>query len=144
MSHKIEYIIQQDKVDSSITSQAILYKGEVFTYFDMGLTRYVFVNADKTKVIKILIEKSKYGHDYNLEESEIYENASDEKKLQMAKTELAYDGYIIEQEFCNPIKMDDRKLSISQVLFAESCRNEVGWTLDGRLVCFDLDEYKKY
>lgn len=27
--------------------------------------------------------------------------------------------------------------------FAMSCRNEVGWK-DGELVCYDLDEFKKY
>ena len=30
------------------------------------------------------------------------------------------------------------------MLFADSCRGEVGWTKEGKLVCFDLDEYKKY
>lgn len=139
---RIENIINKDRIDSSVTKQAILYNGEMFTYFDVGLTRYVFVNKDKTKVIKILIDKRL--HDYNLEESEIYENADDEIKKDFAKTELTYDGSIIEQEFCNPIKFDGRKLTIPQILFASSCRDEVGWTADGRLVCFDLDEYKKY
>lgn len=140
--NKIENIIQLDRIDSSVTKQTILYKGEAYTYFDSGLTRYVFVNKDKTKVIKLLIEKDSF--DFNLEESEIYNNASDERKKELAKTELTYDGLIIEQEFCNPIKMDDRELTIPQMLFASSCRDEVGWTKEGKLVCFDLDEYKKY
>lgn len=139
---RIEQIIQMDKIDKSITSQAIVYKGEVFTYFDSGLTRHVFVNGDKTKVIKILINKD--SKEYNEEEIEIYKNASDSQKLEMAETGTAYDGFVVEQEFCNPIKFDDRKMTIPQMLFASSCRNEVGWTLDGRLVCFDLDEYKKW
>ena len=139
---KIEQVIKQDKIDSSITKQAIIYKGEAYTFFDTGLTRFVFTNKDKTKVIKLLIDKR--GMDFNLEESDIYDNASDEKKLELAKTELTYNGSIIEQEFCNPIKFDDRKMTIPQMLFASSCRNEVGWTKEGKLVCFDLDEYKKH
>ena len=138
---KIEHIIKKD-IDSSITQQVIIHKGEAFTYFDEGLTRYVFVNAEKTKVIKILIDKD--SKDYNLEEIEIYENASEDKKEQLAKTEICHNGLVIEQEFCNPIKLDSRKLTIPQMLFASSCRNEVGWNKDGKLVCFDLDEYKKY
>ncbi len=140
--NKIENIIQQEVIDNSIIEQAILYKGEAYIYFDCGLTRNVFVNKDKTKVIKLLINKN--SKDYNLEEKEIYENANEEVKKELAQTELAFNGLIIEQEFCNPIKLDERSLTIKQMLFAESCRNEVGWTVDGRLVCFDLDEYKKY
>jgi len=139
---KIEHIIQYEKRDYSVESQAILYKGEVFTYFDSGLTRHVFTNPDKTKVIKILINK--HSKDYNLEEIEIYENADEATKNQMAKTVVTYDGHVVEQEFCNPIKFDERKLTISQTLFASSCRNEVGWDKNGKLVCFDLNEFKRY
>ena len=98
---KIEQVIKQDKIDSSITKQAIIYKGEAFTFFDTGLTRFVFTNKDKTKVIKLLINKDSV--DYNLEEEQIYKNASEEKRKELAKTELTYNGSIIEQEFCNPI-----------------------------------------
>lgn len=140
--HKIENILKQDIRNSSIKNNVILYKGEAFTFFDEGLIRYVFTNKDKTKVIKILIESNQY--DFNKEEADIYKNAPDEIKNQLAKTELTYNGTIIEQEFCNPIKFDERKLTIPQMMFAASCRDEVGWTEDGRLVCFDLDEYKKY
>lgn len=141
---KIEHIILQDKLDESVKKKAILYKGEVFTYFDSGLTRHVFTNESKTKVIKLLIDNREFNHDFNKEEVDIYTNASEETRKQLAKTELTYDGFVVEQEFCNPIKFDDRKLTIPQMLFAGSCRNEVGWTADGNLVCFDLDEYKKY
>ncbi len=143
--NKIENIIKQDRLDPSIKKSVILYKGEIFTYFDSGLTRYVFVNEDKTKVIKICIETTAFEeYHYNVEENGVYQRANDTTKKQMAKTLLTQGGAVIEQEFCNPIKYDSRNLSISQILFAESCRNEVGWTLDGRLVCFDLDEFKKY
>jgi len=139
--NKIENIISNEN-NHSIKNQVILYKNETFSFFDAGLTRYVFVNQQKTKVIKLLIKNN--CHNYNIDEFEVYQNSSEEIKNEMAKTELTYDGAIIEQEFCNPIKMDKRKMSISQMLFASSCRQEVGWTSDGRLVCFDLDEYKKY
>lgn len=139
---KIETILQQKIVSDSIKKQAILYKGETFTYFDSGLTRHVFVNADKTKVIKILIDKN--SKEYNQEEIDIYKSAESEQKNEMAETSIAYDGFVVEQEFCNPIKWDNRELTIPQMMFAASCRQEVGWTKDGRLVCFDLDEYKKY
>ena len=139
---QIEHVINMNRRDDSIKDQVILYKGEAYTFFDQGLTRYVYTNADKTKVIKILIEKN--GYDYNEDEDRIYRNASDEVKAKLAKTELTYNGMIVEQEFCNPIKFDKRKLSISQILFANSCRNEVGWTKEGELVCFDLDEFMRY
>lgn len=137
---KIENIISIEKADPSVKNDAILYKGEVFTFFDSGLTRHVYVNDSKTKVIKVLIEK--HSIDYNQVEVDVYNRASDETKKQLAET--SFDGYVIEQEYCNPIKMDERKMTIPQIMFASSCRNEVGWTADGRLVCFDLDEYKRY
>jgi hypothetical protein len=137
--NKIETIIQQD---TRVSHEAIFYKGEVFTFFDSGLTRNVFTNDDKTLVIKVLIERQ--YKDYNLEEAEIYENASEEVRKEMAETKLVMDGFLIEQEFCNPIKFDDRNQTIPEMLFADSCRGEVGWTKEGKLVCFDLDEYKKY
>jgi len=139
---KIENIILQNHKDDSIQKKIILYNNEAFTYFDSGLTRHVFVNSDKTKVIKILVNKN--SKDFNTEEIEIYKNAKGEIREQMAKTKIALNGYVIEQEFCSPIKFDDRELTIAQMLFASSCRNEVGWTKEGKLVCFDLDEFKRY
>ena len=138
---KIETILQQE-VRDDVKHDAIFHKGEVYTYFDEGLTRHVYANDSKTKVIKILIRKD--CMDFNLEEAEIYENASEDVKKEMAETKLTLDGMLIEQEFCNPIKFDDRNLTIPEMLFASSCRDEVGWTKNGVLVCFDLDEYKKY
>lgn len=137
---KIEQILQQKRRD--VTNDIVLYKGETFTYWDSGLTRHVFVNADKTKVIKFLIEKD--HKDYNLEEFNIWDKASDEVRNELAQTSLELEGSVIEQEFCNPIKFDGRKLSMKQILFAGRCRNEVGWDKDGNLKCFDLSEYKQY
>lgn len=121
-------------------SMVIMHKGEAYTYFDEGCTRHVFVNKDETRVIKILQRSS--GKDFNTEEAQIYNNASVEDKEQMAKTELV--NGMIEQEFVTPIKFGGKRLTIPQKLFASKCRNEVGWTDDGRLVCFDLDEFMKY
>ncbi len=121
-------------------SMVIMHKGEAYTYFDEGCTRHVFVNKDETRVIKIL-QRDNYK-DFNTEEANIYINATDEVKNQMAKTELV--NGMVEQEFVTPIKFGGRRLSIPQKLFASKCRNEVGWTEDGRLVCFDLDEFMKY
>lgn len=139
---RIEHVADFGIERRSIENDVILYKGEAYTYFDSGLTRYVFVNADKTKVIKILIDKN--GFDFNKEEKDIYDNALPERQCKMAKTELTTYGTIIEQEFCNPIKFDDRRLTIKQMLFANACRDEVGWNSKGELVCFDLNEYMKY
>lgn len=139
---KIEQILKQEEVSSDVKKQVVLYKGEAYTYFDSGLTRHVFVNKEKTKVIKFLIEKDM--KDYNFEEADIYKTSSKKIRKEMASTKLECNGMVIEQEYCNPVKMDNRKMTMAQILFASSCRNEVGWTNDGRLVCFDLDEYKKY
>lgn len=136
-------IIQiQDIMENKISldearSMVIMYQGEIFTYFDEGSTRYVFKNDDKTKVIKLL--KTDIGKDYNKDEAEIYHNATDQQKNEMAVTKLV--GGFIEQEFVEPIKFAGKKLTMEQIRFANSCRKEVGWTKDGRLVCFDLDDY---
>jgi hypothetical protein len=137
--NKIE-TIKYIRTDNETIDKIVVYKGESYTFFDSGLTRNVFVNEDKTRVIKFLAEGRSFDH--NQEEFEIYEHASEEKRKELAKTTL--DTGIIEQEFCNPVKFDDRKMTIKQMLFARSCRYEVGWNKDGNLVCFDLDEYKKY
>lgn len=136
-------IMVQDVIDEKITvaeamQMGIMHQGEMFSYFDEGCSRYVFVNEDKTKVIKI--EQSKYGN-FNEQEYNVYKNASEAQKEMMADTKLT--NGLIEQEFVLPIKFGGRKLTMEQIRFAASCRNEVGWKGD-KLVCFDLDEFKKY
>jgi len=121
-------------------SMIIMHNGETYTYFDEGCTRHVFANKNETKVIKILQRDNHF--DFNTEEANIYDKASDDDKKQMAKTELV--NGMIEQEFCLPIKFGGKRLTIPQKLFASQCRNEVGWDKDDNLVCFDLDEFKKY
>ena len=138
--NQFELIYQQLQTADEVRKQAVLYKSEVFTYFDEGLTRWVLTNEDKTKVVKFL--KDPHGPAYNTQEVDAYDSASEKAKLELAETKG--DAFIVEQEFCNPIKWDDRDLTLPQVLFARSCRNEVGWDADGNLKCFDLDEYRKY
>ena len=125
---------------SEAKKMVIMHKGEAYTFFDEGLTRHVYANKDNTKVIKLLQRES--GKDFNIEEDNIYKKASDEHKANMVETKLV--NGLIEQEFVTPIKFGGKRLSIPQRLFASKCRNEVGWTEDGRLQCFDLDEYMKY
>lgn len=136
----VQQVLENEITLQQAKSMVIMHKGEAYTFFDEGNTRHVFVNADSTKVIKILQRDS--GFNYNDEEVRIYNNASDEDKKLMAKAELS--NGMVEQEFVTPIKFGGKRLSIAQKLFASQCRNEVGWDKDGNLVCYDLDEFKKY
>ena len=138
MDNKIS--IENIQISKDIKNSVIQHKGDIYNYYDSGLSRHVFVNADKTKVVKIPVNPS--NQFFNDEEYEIYINSSEDKKKKLVKTEI-YNG-IIEQEYVTPIKYSDKKLLMSQIIFARSCREEVGWDKDGNLVCFDLSEYKKY
>ena len=144
----MENVIQvQDVLEQKISlenarSMVLFHKGENFTYFDEGCTRYVYVNEDESKVIKIDKRLSQYDNKWNELENDIYKNANREDRELMVPTSI-HNG-LIEQDFVEPIKYGGKKLSIKQRQFAISCRNEVGWTEDGRLLCFDLDEFKKY
>ena len=135
----IQSIIAKEVSIEDAKKMVILHKGETFSFFDEGCSRFVYTNADNTKVIKVLKSQST---NFNQEEVRIYNEATDEEKSEMVETTM-YNG-IVEQAFCTPIKFGGKKLTSEQKQFALSCRNEVGWSEDGRLVCFDLDEYKKY
>lgn len=118
----------------------LLHEGVVYTFFDEGTTRFVFKNQDNSKVLKM---NKGAMIDYNQLEVEIYNQSSEIDQKQMAKPKLLTNGWI-EQEFCMPIKFAGIKLNEEQKMFAFSCRKEVGFNTKGELVCFDLDEYKKY
>ncbi len=118
----------------------IMHEGVPYSYFDEGCTRMVFTDEKNTKVVKLV--KKDWGIDYNIEESEIYSNAKDEDKDLMVRTKLV--NGLIEQDFVEPIKFGGQKLTTEERIFAASCRGEVGRTEEGKLLCFDLDEYKKY
>lgn len=132
----IELVIEQHAASSYNTP--IMFNQEVFRFYDCGLTRNVYVNSDFTKVIKLPINRLQTF--WNEEEFEVYENAVN--KEMMAKTEKF--GDFIVQEFVEPIKYSDKRLTIKQTLFAAKCRNEVGFDKDGNLKCFDLSEFCKY
>jgi hypothetical protein len=117
---------------------SVLYKGEVWDYFDEGLSRRVYVNSDRTKVVKFLIEPM--GVDYNEIENRIYQTAA--SKGELAHTQLV-DG-VIEQEFLEPIKWSNKEMNLLQIQFSRRCRGEVGWDKNGVLKCFDLDEWRKW
>lgn len=119
----------------------IFHNGETYTYFDEGCTRFVYVNVNSTKVLKL--EKLKASTLFNEEENSIYENAQPEDKALMVETKLLSRG-LIEQRYVTPIKFGGRKLNQEQKEFALSCRNEVGWDEHGNLLCYDLSDYKKY
>lgn len=120
----------------------IMHNNELFKYWDEGCTRYVYVNEDRTKVIKIHKERDFCRHSFNQEEVNAYNNASEEDKLLMVKPTLI--NGMIEMPFVTPIKFGGKRLTVKQRVFAMSCRNEVGWDNEGNLLCFDLDEFKKY
>lgn len=120
---------------SKFKDSVVYHKGELFEYLDQGHTREVFVNKEKTKVVKV----NKDYFDANQEEIEIYNNSKEQDK--MAKTWLE-DNYIL-QEYCRPILDSDYK-TIGDIKFVNSCRRECGINLNGNIVCYDLSEFKKY
>lgn len=141
MTNRIEITAINSEINLSHAKQMIiLHEGQEFKYFDEGCTRYVFVDEDMSKVVKL--EKIYLESHHNKLELEIYNNANQQDKSKMAKTTLI--NGLIEQEFVTPIKFGGIKLNEKQRWFAQRCRNEVGWNSEGELVCFDLDEYMKY
>ena len=143
----IEHNINIDQYSQENEADLIIVNGETFTFKATGLTRRVFANADKTKVIKVPVKLATFH--FNDEEIECWENASDETRLELASTKILDNGYI-EQEFLHTL--DDptteewlgRFLTQKEIRFADSCRSDVGFDEDGKLKCFDLHEYKKY
>lgn len=143
MKHiRLENINPNEITAACAAKMAIFHNGQVFTFWDMGTSRAVFVNKDMTKVLKM--NKSELSdHNYNEDEYNIYINADDEDRQKMCATRLLERGFI-EQEFVTPIKWGGKKLTKNQQEFSNSCRGEVGWDKNGKLVCYDLDEYEKY
>lgn len=136
-----------DQLSKEKDEDVIIVNGEVFTYKASGLTRRVYQNSDKTKVIKIALRTSYQNN--NLEEVKIYENASQKAKSQMAETRLLDNGYV-EQEFLwtldDPLTdtMITREITVEEIRFARSCREDVGFDKNGVMKVYDLEEYKKY
>lgn len=142
---KIEQI---NTIENKTNFDCIYVEGEVFTYKSSGLTRKVYENADRTFVIKIHVDNNERV-DWNEREQKVWDEAHDIDKQNMAQTQLLKNGYI-KQEFL--YSLDDertkdfiqRDLTMKEIRFAQSCRNDVGFDKDGNLKCFDLEEYKNY
>lgn len=144
---KILNIIQADTATVESKADVIVVNGQVFTFKNTGLTRRVFVNSDKTLVVKVPVNKFDQKHNDN--EAELWKEASDDKRAQLAETQQLPNGYIL-QEFL--YTLDDpetesflgRSLTMDEISFAGSCRNDVGFDSNGVLKCYDYDEFKKY
>jgi hypothetical protein len=142
---KIEQIINVNTATVESTADVILVNGEVFTYKNSGLTRRVFVNADKTLIIKVPITVLDQVHNDN--EAELWSEADEETRSQLAETQRLSNGYIL-QEFLQTLDDEtteewlNRPMSMSEIRFATSCRNEVGYDTNGKLKCYDYDEFK--
>lgn len=139
--------VSTDRITQEKDSDVIIVNGEAFTYKASGLTRRVYSNKDKTFVIKIPLKES-YSY-ANKEEVEIYKQAEEKVKIKMAKTEILPNGYI-KQEFLwtldDPLtdEMITKDISLEEIRFARSCRNDVGFDKNGVMKCHDLEEYRKY
>lgn len=142
-----DFIINTDRLAQEQDNDVIIVNGEAFTYKNSGLTRRVYANKDKTSVIKIPLKES-YTH-CNKEEVSIYENAPDKVKAQMAETKMLPNGYIM-QEFLwtldDPLTDETitRDITVEEIRFARSCREDVGFDKNGVMKCHDLEEFRKY
>lgn len=142
-----DFIINTDRLAQEQDNDVIIVNGEAFTYKNSGLTRRVYVNKDKTLVIKIPLKES-YNY-CNKEEVSIYENAADKVKTQMAETKILPNGYIM-QEFLwtldDPLidEIITRDITVDEIRFARSCREDVGFDKNGVMKCHDLEEFRKY
>jgi hypothetical protein len=142
-----EYNINHEQFSKEASADVIVVNNEIFTYKNSGLTRRVFVNESKTKVIKVPVKLDTYH--FNKEEIECWENADEETRLELATTKILENGYI-EQEYLHTLDDPDteewlgRPMTQKEIRFASSCRNDVGYDSEGNLKCFDLHEYKQY
>ena len=144
---RIEHIVDVNTATVESTADVILVNGEAFTYKNTGLTRRVFVNKDKTLVVKVPVNKFDQRH--NDKEAEHWDECDEEQRKELAETKRLPNGYIL-QEFLQTFDDDStpewlgRPLTMDEIGFASSCRSEVGFDANGVLKCYDYDEYKKY
>ena len=131
-----------------VKADALFHNGEVWKFHDTGLTRRVFVNEDRTRVIKVPVTKMDYEH--NAKEAEAWESMSEERRKEFAECKLLENGWL-EMEFLTTLKdpavfdtFGHVEMTAEKMQFAASCRNEVGFDKEGNLKCFDYDEYRRY
>lgn len=145
--NKIEQIIDVNTASVVSKADVILVNGKVFTYKNTGLTRRVFVNEDKTLIVKVPITRHDQKHNDN--EAELWNTLSVDDRKQLAETQRLSNGYIL-QEYLHTLDDTDteewlgRPMTMPEILFAGSCRNDVGFDSNGVLKCYDYDEFKKY
>jgi len=144
---KIEHIINVSTATVESKADVIIVNGEAFTYKNTGLTRRVFENKDKTLIIKVPVEKEYQRHNDN--EAELWEQATEEERSQLAETKRLSNGYIL-QEYLHTLDDKDteawlgRPMTMAEIRFATSCRNDVGYDENKNLKCYDYDEFKQY
>lgn len=144
---KIEQIINIDNAQISFKADAVFINNEVFTFKNTGLTRCVYENKDKTLVIKVPVMPHHQKHNDN--EAKLWEEADEERRKELAETKILSNGYIL-QEYLHTMDDPDtktwlgRKMTMAEIRFASSCRNDVGYDTEGNLKCYDYDEFKQY
>lgn len=144
---KIEHIIEVNTATVESKADVIFVNGQVFTYKNSGLTRRVFVNEDKTLVVKVPVDTQSQIH--NDAEITFWGEASDEIKPQLAETKRLPNGWVI-QEYLHTLDDPEtenwlgRSLTNKEIRFAASCRSDVGFDDEGNIKCYDLEEYKKW
>ncbi len=129
-------------------AEAVLFEGVAYVYHNTGLTRRVFVNKEKTKVVKIPV--TEHDFDHNKAEAEQWANASEKMRARLTPCRLLSNGWL-EMDFLYTLndketeaKWGHLDLTVEEITFASSCRNEVGFDTEGKLRCYDYDEYMKY
>jgi hypothetical protein len=126
---RIEQILDVNVATVESTADVILVNGEAFTFKSSGLTRRVFVNKDKTLIVKVPI--TIYDQAHNDMEAELWQEADEETRSQLAETQRLPNGYIL-QEFLQTLDDDTteewlgRPMTMAEIRFATSCRNDVG------------------
>lgn len=144
---KIEQLINVNTATVESKADVIIVNGEAFTYKNTGLTRRVFENKEKTLIIKVPIHT--YDQRHNDKEAELWEEADEETRSQLAETKRLANGFIL-QEYLHTLDDTDTKdwlnrpMTMVEIRFATSCRNEVGYDANGTLKCYDYDEFKAY
>lgn len=144
---KIEQIIQVNIATVESKADVIYINGEAFTFKSTGLTRKCFQNKDRTLIVKVPIHEHDQLHNDN--EAKMWENASEETRSQLAETKQLSNGYILQEylhtlDDVNTEKWLGRPMTMKEIRFAKSCRNDVGYDSNRNLKCFDYDEFKAY
>lgn len=146
---KVEQVMVSEVVTvNQVAEDAVMFDNKVYLYHNQGLTRKVFANKEKTKVIKVPVSKRDY--EYNKSEAEWWASASEEQRKTMTPCRLLSNGWL-EMDFLYTLndpetqnKFGHIELTMEEIQFATSCRNEVGFDAEGKLRCYDFDEYRKY